>query len=250
MTRFSDEDVVAYVDGRLGAAEEKAFEAQLAGDPELARRVAAHGWMTRQIVAAYGAPPGDELDEALIARLGLAGDPVVSLDERRRHQRAQHWRRAVRPGLAAAWGGALAASLVLGVFVGRALAPPDGAIRMNAAGAISPGPVLAAALDRQLSGAAAGRDDTVRIGLTFRSAQGICRSFVMPGGTSGLGCRENGHWVIPIVARPGGDAAPHGEYRLAGGEVAPAVMAEVDNRIVGEPLDSSAETAARNQGWR
>lgn len=239
MTRYSDEDVIAYVDGSLGGPELAAFEARLASDPELASRVAGHGWMTRQIVAAYGAPPDDRLDEALIVRLGLTDDPVVVLADHRP-------RRTLRPIIAAAWAGALAASLVLGVFVGRSLTGGNGPVVMNSAGVLSPGPALAMALDRQLSG----QDGQIRIGLSFRSAEGICRSFVMPGGASGLGCRQDGHWVIPILARPGGDASPGGEYRLAGGDVAPAVMAEVDHRIVGEPLSIAQETAARGTGWR
>lgn len=235
MTPTLDETAIAFVDGTLDDAEREAFEARLEGDARLARRVAGHQWIARQIVAAYGPPPSDERDAALIVRLGLIEDNVLAFPARRR------WYDPPRLPVGV-WAGALAASLVLGLLIGNP--PMDPSSPVNADMAASP--ALASALDTQLSG----RDGVIRIGLTFRSRQGICRSFTMRDGASGLGCREDGRWVVPVIARPRDGGVPDGEYRLAGGDVAPAVMAEVDSRIVGEPLTVEQEITARGSGWR
>ena len=52
MTEISEEEVVAFVDDRLSREEKAAFEARLASDPALAKRVASHRWMAQQIEAA------------------------------------------------------------------------------------------------------------------------------------------------------------------------------------------------------
>ena len=69
-------------------------------------------------------------------------------------------------------------------------------------------------------------------------------------GMSGLGCREDGQWAVPIVVS--GSSQPEGtaEYSLAGGSVAPPVMAEVDRRMIGEPLSPAEENTLKDKGWQ
>ena len=57
--------------------------------------------------------------------------------------------------------------------------------------------------------------------MTIRTAQGTCRAF----------------------------HARAGEYRLAAGEVAPAVMAKADQRMQGDPLTPAEEQALLRQGF-
>jgi hypothetical protein len=57
--------------------------------------------------------------------------------------------------------------------------------------------------------------------MTIRTAQGTCRAF----------------------------HARAGEYRLAAGEVAPAVMAKADRRMQGDPLTPAEEQALLRQGF-
>lgn len=238
MSETSDFEVIAYVDGCLDDAARAAFEARLAADPQLAERVAAHRWMTRQIVSAFGPPPGEEIEPMLLAKLGLAEPNVVPIRSRAM--------RPSRPLLALLASGALAASLVAGLFIGRWIdAAPAPLLRSGPAQQLLADGVLAEGLSGNLAGQAA----QVRIGMSFRTAQGICRTFSTASGMSGLGCRHGGNWTVPIVT----SAAPAnggGDYRLAAGEVAPAVMAEVDRRILGDPLGTAEEQRLRKAGWK
>lgn len=73
MNKTSDEFMIhSYIDGRLGPAECKAFEATLARDPELAARVARWRQDARQVRAAFAGepalPPNTALDPAAIRR--------------------------------------------------------------------------------------------------------------------------------------------------------------------------------------
>ncbi len=239
MSSESDEDVVAYVDGRLEGKARAEFEARLANDPALAARVAAHGWMSRQIVAAFGVAPGDEVDEAELARLGLATGNVVEL--------ARQPSRAIRrPVLAAILGGAIAASLAAGVFLDRTLRETGaGMLQTDGTGQVIARGELAESLSSHLSGA----PGAVRIGLSFRTAHTVCRTFSTAQGLSGLGCRSGHQWTVPIVSAAHGDTQAPAEYRLAGGDVAPSVMSEVDKRMVGEPLSPTDEKALMAKGW-
>lgn len=237
MTEATDVEVIAYVDGCLDGPALAAFEERLRREPALAEQVAAHRWLTGQIVSAFGPPPGDEIDPALIRRLGLASDNVVPFEPPVARTR--------RPLLAFLASGAIAASLLVGVSVGRWM--DDGTAHWLRSGPDAK--VLAdGALAEGLSGNLAGQAGEVRIGMSFRTAQGVCRTFSTGSGLSGMGCRQGSEWVVPIVVT-GTAAASGGDYRLAAGDVAPAVMAEVDRRIVGEPLGPAEEQALRQKGW-
>lgn len=240
MSKIPDDDVIAYVDGCLQGSERAAFEASLRENPELAEQVAAHRWIARQIVAAFGEPPRDEVDDADLARLGLSEGNVVEFAARRRHTT----RRSV---FAASLSSAIAASLVAGVFLDRMISEPDvGILQADSTGRVVARGELAENLSDRLSGV----PGEVRIGLTFRTAQTVCRTFATPQGLSGLGCREDGQWLVPIVTTSRADTQRKTEYRLAGGDVAPFVMAEVDRLIVGEPLSPTQEKALMATGWQ
>ncbi|MCW1383797.1 hypothetical protein OLX02_13290 [Novosphingobium sp. KCTC 2891] len=238
MTDISDIDVIAYVDGCLNDQARPAFEARLRDDPALAERVEAHRWMTRQIVSAYGPPPGDAVDSGLIARLGLAGNTVVAFTGQGGRPR--------RHVFAAVMSGVIAASLALGLFVGRWLerAPAPWLQGGPQAQVLADG-----ALAESLSGNLTGQAGPVRIGMSFRTRQGLCRTFSTGTGLSGIGCRQGERWVVPVVVT-GAASTSTGDYRLAAGDVAPAVMAEVDRRIIGDPFDASAEKASVEKGWK
>lgn len=239
MTEVPEEDVIAFVDGHLNSAARAAFEARLKIEPNLAARVASHRWMTRQVVAAYGPPPDERVDDAMIARLGLADDNVTMLADHRRRRKQQRMTWAVRIS-------AIAASLVLGIFAGQRLPAPQGLLNTDDQGQIIAGRELADGLSNQLAGASG----PVRIGISFRTDGGICRTFSTAHGVSGLGCRVGESWVVPMVATAGSPNKPTTEYQLAGGNVAPSVMAEVDHRIVGRPLSVAEERTLKADGWR
>jgi hypothetical protein len=130
----------------------------------------------------------------------------------------------------------MAACLVVGVGVGRmTLSAPLVGDDMRARGA------LASALDEGLASAPEGR---VRLGLTFASAGGYCRTF-QSRDSAGLACREGGAWTVEALAPFEGG----GEFRTASA-MPPAVAAALDARMTGEALDALAERAARDRGWR
>ena len=146
---------------------------------------------------------------------------------------------------------AIAAALVLGVAVSR-WGWPEGATMFTRGedGALVAGPALSGPLERQLAGDAPAGN--VAVGISFRTVDGTyCRSFVADAAQplAGLACRRaDGLWRLPVVM----DAA-----RAAGGDLQPAssalpaaVLAELDARIAGEPLDAAQERAARDAGWR
>jgi hypothetical protein len=220
MARIEDHDLIAYVDGELDAAGQARVEAALEGDPELAARLEAHMRLRTLAAGAFADVLEEPPPERLLAQI-RAGSPAPS-------------RRAFP---AAPWAALAAACLVVGVFAGR-LSEPSPIV----AGEPAPGH-LARALDDELSGGTG----VVRIGLSFQSADGFCRTFVSrEARLSGLACRADGDWRVRLTE--GAQDVP-GDYRLAGA-ASPAVLAAVDRLIVGQPLDRVQEQAARRAGWR
>ena len=107
---------------------------------------------------------------------------------------------------------------------------------------------LARALSEQLASAQKS-DAPVRVGLTFLSKEGeYCRTFALEKSASaGLACSSGGEWRIPVIAQA---ERKSGEYRTAAGELPPAVLRAVEERIQGSSLDAAAERAAQQRGWK
>src|SRR3546814_12764390 len=97
---------------------------------------------------------------------------------------------------------------------------------------------LSEALASLLSGVPAG--DGIESGLSVRSFAGdYCRSFVLGGQSlGGLACHRADGWEVVAL----GTAHTRGEgLRQASSALPPAVLAEVDARVQGEPLDAQGE---------
>ncbi len=211
--------IIAWVDGELTGAEAVRVEAAVANDADWRALADRHRRMKARFAAAFdplARPPAEVISLADVrARRAAKAAPAPS----------HGWRRW-------AAGGAIAASLVVGLFVlqDRGGAPGGGV----------PAPV-AVALNDQLSGDAG----PVRVALSFRDRNGqYCRSFT--GETlSGIACRAGTDWQMRYTA-PG--SAPATDYRMAGtdGARATAIM----GMIAGEPLDRAQEDAARRANWR
>jgi anti-sigma factor RsiW len=154
---------------------------------------------------------------------------------------------ALPPRLAGAarrrpWRGALAlaASLLLGLVGGLALAPGAPPDRL--------GPALRAALDRAPSGTAA---DGVRLLASHAMPDGgICRVFTAPGEAGrvmqGLACRApQGGWSLhALVVR----AAPAAAFATAAAED-PLLVEALERLGAGPALAEPAERAAIRDGW-
>lgn len=221
----TEEQWMAYVDGELDASGAARVEAAMRADPALAGRVAGQ----RRLRARLQRECAPALDEPVPARLRSA---LASRTQRR--SRATVW-------LAAA------ASLVVGVLVAtwwRSAAQPP---LMLAGDGLAASGALAGALDHQLGAEAA--PGHVVTSVSFRSRDGhYCRGFTLPApALSGLACRRVDGWRIVAL----GAARAHGEgLRQASSALPPAVLAEIDARIAGEPLDAAGERRVRDAGWR
>lgn len=243
MKPVTDEMLMAYADGELEAPARAELERAMAADAALAERVRAHAALRARLQAAF-AP---ELDEPVPERLRPAAPPapageVVDLAAQRAARRP-----AASSGDWWRWGG-LAASLLVGALLGR-LWPGDGpagdfesrAGRLVARGAV------AQALSTQRA-AAPPADARVAVQLSFVDRAGaFCRTF-STGRVAGLACRDGADWAVQVLAE--GDAAGSGAMRQAASALPPAVLAAVDQRSAGRPLDAQAEEAALQRGWQ
>ena len=229
----------AWLDGELPDGEAARVEAEVAADPELARRADEHRAMAARLRQSFDTVTTAPLPERLQGALKPGEAEVIDLAARRERRRP-----AFLPA-ASQWA-ALAATLVVGILGGMLVsadsASPPVEMRggdLYAAGAIGE------ALDRQL--ASAGPTGDVRVGLTFRNEAGaVCRTFETTA-ASGLACRNDDAWAVRgMFAAPEGGAS---EYRMAAG-ADPRLMEMVDSTIAGEPFDAAAEAQARRSGWR
>jgi len=244
--KLSDEELMAYADGELPPVEAKRIEAAMAGDPALAARVARFRAVRAALRSAYDSVVSEPVPEHLRALLGdvAAHEPeqqissVIDLSVEREQ-------RQVRRFGPPAWA-AMAASLVVGVLVGRTLLTPDEGIFTRDGLYANAG--LATALDTQL--AAQNQDAPTRIGLTFRSTDGgVCRTFANVRGdqvVSGLACRSGERWAVRTTLTEA--RAANGGFRQADAD-APAILEAVDAIIDGAPFDAAQERQARDNGW-
>ncbi len=238
--RPDDETLMAYVDGELSPAEAARVESAIAADPEVAKAVERARALREQLRMVFDPildepVPGHLLALAAGATPASAQVHVLPVSARRR------------------WGmpewSALAAALVLGVGVSQfVMRPATGPFDVRQGVLVADGN-LARSLESRLS---AEPGEGVSLGLSFRDSAGrYCRGFHLDGdpGVAGLACRDNGgRWKVPVAVAT--DRATEGGLRQASSALPEAVLAVVDSRIAGEPLDAAQERQARDSGWR
>ncbi|HEY1393595.1 MAG TPA: hypothetical protein VFV25_09475 [Methylibium sp.] len=245
--RYSDETLMAYVDHELDAASTAALEAAMQTDAALAERVARQRALSGRLRHAFDAV----LDEPVPARLlaaaqGVPAAPtkVVPLAQAREQRAARDQARRLGWPQWSGMGLALAACLMLGLWLGR----PGPEPWANEGGRLVAQGELARALSTQLASSQA-QDAPVRIGVSFAAKSGeYCRSFALAHGPAGLACKDSaGAWRVPVLAEAGENNAA---YRQAASATPAAVLGAIDAQIAGEPLDAEAERAAAQRGWR
>jgi negative regulator of sigma E activity len=243
---FTDETVMAFVDGELDEKERAAVSAALATDPELARQVARYRALREQLRGEFAAVLEERVPERLVvAARGGAASPVptnvIALK--------------ARPTMRRSWPqwGAMAASLAVGVliapFLWRQGAREPVVVQR---GQMVASDTLAFALSEQLASTQAA-DARIGVGVSFLSRDGsYCRTFVLrdQSAVAGLACHEHDQWRLEALAAAAPSSAASGQYRPAASSLPAAVARTLDELIVGEPLDASAESAARARGWR
>jgi anti-sigma factor RsiW len=191
---------MAFADGELTGAERAEVEAALEQDQALRERLEAHHQIRARLSSAFDGA----LSEPVPQRLTDAAQTprqaeVIDFATRR----AAKW--SVRE-----WG-AMAASVALGLVVGVGATQQNQPMIATAESGMIARGALSHALDTQLASNEAG---AVRIGVSFRNHDGeYCRTFdLTEGGASGLACRDNNHWSIPLMS----GSAAGGEVRTAG----------------------------------
>ena len=246
---ISPEEIMAYVDGELDEAARGRITLAALSDMALADRIATERQLRDRLKAHFApiaaAPlPQDWLET--IRRATTAPDNVVNLAEARA-RKVDAALPAGRRALTAPWlGAAIAASLVLGVFVGQRWPGAGDAVPITAHnGALLASGGLATALDSQL--ASAQESAPIRMLGTFRRAGGdVCRVF-SGAQASGIACHASGQWQLQHIL-PGSSPAT-ATYRQAGSRDA-ELMAIAQDMAAGAPLDAAGESAARAKGWR
>jgi hypothetical protein len=242
---FSEETLMAYADNELDAQTRAAVEAAMATDPEIARRVAQHKALRGKLRLAFD----NVIEEPTPQRLINAARGVPAV---RREGNVIPLRRKAPPPRAWPQWASIAASLVVGVIIGQAMLRGNGSSAVTSRdGQLMANSVLAHALSEQLASTQTDHDP-VHIGVSFKSKAGAyCRTFTLHETTTlaGLACRDHDDWHVQVLAQS--TPAPEGSavYRQAGSELPKSVLQAVDDNIAGDPLDATAEAAARGNSW-
>lgn len=227
---IDDDLLMAFADGELDALARARVERALAEDPDLRARLEAQRRLRERLAAHYGPIAEEEAPERLRAMLAPKIVPLAPVRAARRPM----WQTFT----------ALAATLVLGLAIGRTLTAP-GPIGVEDGTLVARG-ALAEALETQLASAQADGAAT-RIGVSFAGSDGrLCRTFESAA-AAGLACRGEAGWQLVMTAAPSG--AMRGQYRQAGSGDA-LVLQAAQEIMAGEPLDAAAERRARDSGWR
>ena len=246
MNTIDDETLGAYVDGELDASARATVERAIAGDPELARRVAAQRTLRERLHTAYE----PVLDESVPAHLLAAARGEASTSNVAAPSASQTPRRWQPAGWIA-----LAASVVLGILlVPRMLTSPGSSslFASNDGKQVARGE-LATQLASGLTSAPSQTSNAVRLGLSYRAKSGeYCRTFEIGNGSAGhagVACHEaSGSWRIDALERV--DHEQTGPMRQASSTALPESLRRiVEASIDGDPLDAEAEAAAAKAGW-
>jgi hypothetical protein len=241
---FSDEILMAYADDEVDADLRRQIDAAMALDPSIAERIAKHRGLRVDLGAAFNGVLQEPIPDRLLDAADSSPATVTSLNAARAAKlRAAHPRR---------WSWvewtSIAASLVIGILAGRTALQPahSDLFATNTDGIVARGE-LSAALTDQVGDS--DKDAKIRIALTFRAKNGeYCRTFATAS-TAGFACREPNEWKVRAMSE-GSTNAKGGEYRMAGTEMPPAILAAVEQSMAGEALDREQEQAARARDWK
>ena len=194
---ISDATLQAYVDGELDASARAALEAAAATDPQCAQRLRQAQRLGELLRAAYDPVLTEPMPARLLASAHERASPVADLAAARARREAAAAAPRARFGGWQSWG-ALAASLLVGIVVGRSAltVPVDSDVVARAGHMVARGE-LARALSEQLASAQPA-DAPVHVGLSFASRSAdYCRTFVLrAGGAAGLACRHHNDWQL------------------------------------------------------
>jgi hypothetical protein len=251
---ISSETLMAYVDGELDAAARAEVEAAMRDDPEIGQRIAEYRGLRDKLKAAYEPLLAEPVPARLLSVLrtdGAAGAAGAGAGAGHAQQRLRQ-PRPLRPRWR--YPATVAASVVVAVCVAmfaRQSARP--ALFQNRGGTLVAIGVLARDLSDRLAGDP-GADD-VRIGVSFLARSGeYCRTFSVTGqqASAGIACRTAQRWEVRDLAQAKEieTFSAQGDYRTASSSLPPSILAALQARIAGDPLDRDGEARARQAGWK
>lgn len=230
---IDDDLLMAFLDGELDEVSRARVERAIAEDPALRARLEQQQRLRARLAAHFGPAAEEEVPERFRAMLETN---VVPLRAPAPRPARPLWQTVT----------ALAATLLLGLMVGRTLlAPAAGPFAVEGGTMVARGE-LAEALDTQLASAPP-QDAATRIGVTFRNNEGrACRTFDSLT-AAGIACRKEAEWQVMLTVP--GTGTQNGDFRQAasGGLL---VQQTAQEMMAGEPYDDSAERRARDSGWR
>lgn len=231
MTTIDAATRMAYVDDELDEIARRRVERAMAADPALAEAVARDRALRERVQARFAPYAEEPIPDRFRALLDTT--TVVPIAK---PSRSPAWRVSAYRWAQAA---AIAATLVLGVAIGRQLDAPGPVASRN--GVLVAHGRLAAALDTQLASTQPS-DAPVRIGLTFRNHGGaICRTFTGEN-LQGIACRDDGRWSLARTAA--GERG--GAYRQA---ASGALIGDTQEMMAGSPFSAVEEAAAKGHHW-
>ena len=241
-----DETLMAYVDGELDPVERTEIDAIVAADPAVAARVAALRTQRERLARAFAPVLNEPVPQRLTDAARGKHSPATPIDLAAARERREKPR---TPARLTQWG-ALAASVLVGVLIGRGLSPPskgDPLIARSGDSLVARG-VLDVALSEQPSG----QDRAgVAAGFSYRTQDGeYCRTFATTGDDplAGIACRSSDDWVVEAVSSEGVSAG--GGYRMASTTLPADLRQRIEADIEGDPLDAAAEATAIAHRWR
>ena len=193
---FSDETVMAYVDGELDDAARAALDVAMTTDADLAERVARARRLRARLHSEFDPVLREPIPERLLAATqGTAAKARTGNIIGLKRLPARNW----------SWPqwSAIAASLILGVLIAPLLRhePSEGPLGIRDGKVLASG-ALANALSEQLASNQVA-NAPVHIGVSFLSRNGdYCRTFILrdKSAVAGLACREGGSWRLQALA--------------------------------------------------
>ncbi|TRD10916.1 hypothetical protein FGU71_02940 [Erythrobacter insulae] len=234
--------IAAYLDGAMSEEEALQFEHELEADSELADVVARFASNDDLLRQAMATDEGHGIDDAFLARMGLAEAAAASPPANNRHASPEpandnppFWKR---------WqvgaGAAIAACLALVLTFALPGAGPPGF-----------GDALEATPSGQL--ASLGDGETLSPILTFEAGDGrFCREFTYATAqseSSGIACRSTSGWKIEAWSDDAVDIPDSSEIALAGSD-GPSSLDEAYDRLdAGDPLAVEKESQIMRNGW-
>lgn len=231
---IDDEMLMAFADGELNEIDRARVAEAVAADPTLRASLQRQKRLRARLADYYAPVAEEDVPERLKAMLETN---VVALASTRERRSRPLWQTLT----------ALAATLVVGLAIGRTVEWPggEGPVGVENGTLVAEGS-LAKALDDQLASTQTDGAATA-IGVTFARADGqLCRTFLRRD-LAGIACHEPSGWRLVVATQ--GSAPGAGEYRQAASGSA-LVMEAAQELMVGEALDAGAERQARDSGWR